>query len=184
MHLSNLHSIPKNGSGQPQIYLHAPMQGFKDRVWARFYLNVDPGAPDGHGVLVRVDDSQTNWDEVGFQNNAYFSDWHTGVVGNPERYEGSKVIIPQKKWTCVEFYLDGATPDFPMIWGDGAQVMLGNIGGPASTIQKAIQFVKFNVGIVFYHGGSLVAYGDDTPPYITDEWIDDVAVDTTRIGCL
>jgi hypothetical protein len=185
MHLSNLHAIPKNGSGQPQLYLRAAqMQGFKNVVWGRFYLYLDPGAPTGHGALVRVNDDKTNWHEVGFESNSYFGDWHTGVVGNPEQYERSKDVIPKATWACVEFFFDGAAPALPRVWGDGVEVVFDDIGGPATGLQKSGQFESFDIGIVFYHGGSLVSYGDDTPPYLTDEWIDDIALDTQRIGCL
>jgi hypothetical protein len=200
MHLFDLHSIPKNGSGQPALYLHtSQMRGIKDVLWGRFYLYMDPGAPVGHGAIVRANDMQTNWHEVGFEANgaapnrgttsspssgAFFGDWHTGVVGNPEKYERSHATIAQKQWVCVEFYFDGSTPALPRVWGDGTEVVFDDFGGPAQTVQKAVQFVSFDIGIVFYHGGSLTTYEGDTPPYITDEWLDDIALDVKRIGCL
>jgi hypothetical protein len=194
MHISGL-------SSKPEVYLSTPLQNFGDVMWGRFYLYMDPGAPVGHGALVRANDSQTNWDEVGFESNgadpnrdndhspnpgAYFADWHTGVDGNPERYMRSKDTIPQKTWACVEFYFDGATPALPRVWGDGTEVMFDDIGGPAAEadVQKAVQFVSFDIGIVFYHGSSLVTYEGDTLPVITDEWLDDIALDTKRVGCL
>jgi hypothetical protein len=185
MHLSNLTSIPKNGSGNPALYLQTPITGIQDTMWGRFYLSMDPGGPMGHGVIVRTDDEHANWDELGFEYNSYMGDWHTGFVGNPERYEHmGSIPIPMKQYACVEFYFDGKTPAEPRIWADGTELTFGSVGGPASTIQAAGKFVTFKIGIVFYHGGSLTVYGDDTPPALTDEWIDDVAADTTRIGCL
>jgi hypothetical protein len=44
--------------------------------------------------------------------------------------------------------------------------------------------VSFEIGITLYHGDSLVNYNNDTPPDLTDEWLDDIALDTTRVGCL
>jgi hypothetical protein len=185
MHLSNLTSIPKNGSGSPALYLQTPITGIEDTMWGRFYLSMDPGGPMGHGVIVRADDEHTDWDELGFEYNSYMGDWHTGFVGNPEKYEHmGSIPIPKKDYACVEFYFDGKTPAEPRIWADGVELTFGSVGGPAATIQAAGKFVTFKIGIVFYHGGSLTVYGDDTPPALTDEWIDDVAVDTTRIGCL
>ena len=185
MHLSNLTSIPKNGSGNPALYLQTPITGIQDTMWGRFYLSMAPGGPMGHGVIVRADDEHTNWDELGFEYNSYMGDWHTGFGGNPEKYEHmGSIPIPMKTYACVEFYFDGKTPAEPRIWADGVELTFGSVGGPAAAIQAAGKFVTFKIGIVFYHGGSLTVYSDDTPPALTDEWIDDVAVDTTRIGCL
>jgi hypothetical protein len=199
LHLSNLHSVPKNGSGQPAVYLQTKLSAWQDVLWGRFYLFMDPGAPVGHGALVRANDSRSNWDEVGFESNgadptrandhspspgAYFADWHTGAGGNPEKYMRSQRTIPQKTWACVEFYFDGRTPALPKVWGDGSEVVFDDIGGPVTTIQKAVQFDSFEIGIDFYHGGSLTTYEGDTAPYLNDVWLDDIALDTTRIGCL
>jgi hypothetical protein len=195
MHISGLSSMPL-----PELYLSTSLKGFKDVMWGRFYLYMDPGAPVGHGALVRVNDTQGHWNEVGFESNgadptrdndhspspgAYFADWHEAAAGPDEKYMRSKSTIPQKVWACVEFYFDGATPALPQVWGDSTEVTFDDIGGAAGDTQKAVQFTDFNIGIVFYHGGSLVTYeGDDTLPVITDEWIDDIALDTKRVGCL
>jgi hypothetical protein len=66
---------------------------------------------------------------------------------------------------------------------DGVEVQFAT---PPATpvVQKAVQFVSFGIGITLYHGDSLVTYEGDTPPDLTDEWLDDIALDTTRIGCL
>jgi hypothetical protein len=199
LHLSNLHSLPKNGSGQPAVYLQTKLSAWSDVLWGRFYLYMDPGAPVGHGALVRANDSQSNWDEVGFESNgadptrandhspqpgAYFADWHTGAGGNPEKYMRSQHTIPQKAWACVEFYFDGATPALPKVWGDGSEIVFDDIGGPVTAPQKAVHFESFEIGIDFYHGGSLITYEGDTAPYLDDEWLVDIALDTTRIGCL
>jgi hypothetical protein len=191
LHLSNLQT-------HPILYLQtSKLTGITDQMWGRFYLYMDPAAPVGHGALVRADDIKTNWDEVGFEANGadptrandispttgnYFADWHTGVNGNPEKYMRSKDNIPHKKWACVEFFFDGATPSVPRVWGDGIEVMFDDIIAMPNP-QKAVQFVDFKIGITFYHGGSTVTYEGNTMP-LTDEWIDDIALDTTRIGCL
>jgi hypothetical protein len=192
LHLSNLTS-------HPILYLQtSKLTGITDQMWGRFYLYMDPAAPVGHGALVRADDVKTNWDEVGFEANGadptrsndrsptpgnYFADWHTGVNGNPEKYMRSKDTIPQKKWACVEFFFDGATPAVPRVWGDGTEVVFDDIIATPNP-QKAVQFVDFKIGITFYHGGSTVTYEGNTAPALTDEWLDDIALDTRRIGCL
>jgi hypothetical protein len=188
LHLSNLKS-------HPTLYLQTPkMPGITDVLWGRFYLYMSPAAPLGHGDIVRANDVNTNWYEVGFAQpgtlnaanpttGCYLSDWHTGVSGVPEKGQPSQTVIPAAKYACVEFYFDGATPAVGQVWSDGVEVQLAT---PPATpvVQKAVQFVSFAIGITLYHGDSLVNYNDDTPPDLTDEWLDDIALDTTRIGCL
>jgi hypothetical protein len=188
LHLSNLKS-------HPTLYLQADkMPNIKDVLWGRFYLSMAPAAPLGHGDIVRANDVNTNWYEVGFAQpgtlnatnpttGCYLTDWHTGVSGVPEKGQPSQFVIPAAKYACVEFYFDGATPATGEVWSDGVEVQFA---APPATpvVQKAVQFVSFAIGITLYHGDSLVNYNDDTPPDLTDEWLDDIALDTTRIGCL
>jgi hypothetical protein len=178
MHLSNLHS-------HPQLFLHVAKMpaAIKDVMWGRYYLYMDPGAPSGHGAIVRAFDMQTNWYEVGFEHNAYLANWHVLPAGVPEKYMRSKFTIPQKAWACVEFVFDGATPNMAKVWSDGTEVMFDDIA-TTPTIMKAVQFTTFDIGIVFYHGTSLTVYDGNDAPYITDMWLDDIALDTKRIGCL
>ena len=95
----------------------------------------------------------------------------------------SKFNIPKKAWACVEFTFDGATPDMAKVWSDGTPVMFDDIA-KTPTIQKTVQFTTFDIGIVFYHGTSLTTYEGDTAPALTDVWLDDIALDTKRVGCL
>ena len=105
--------------------------------------------------------------------------------------------IPAKKWACVEFLFDGNKPDVTQIWYDGVQVSYysvisyctngtGAAAGCDVTLAKANQFKSFDIGTEYYHGTSLDPnmWGGDGPPTITDAFIDDVALDTQRIGCL
>ncbi len=66
---------------------------------------------------------------------------------------------------------------------------------PPKAVLKAGHFTNFRIGVEFYHGTSLVScpdyppwrcpsYNNDEAPTMTDIWIDDVALDTERIGCL
>jgi hypothetical protein len=188
LHLSNLKS-------HPTLYLQTDkMPNIKDVLWGRFYLSMAPAAPLGHGDIVRANDVNTNWYEVGFAQpgmlnatnpttGCYLTDWHTGVNGVPEKGQPSQFVIPAAKYACVEFYFDGATPATGQVWSDGVEVQFAT---PPATpvVQKAVQFVSFAIGITLYHGDSLVNYNDDTPPDLADEWLDDIALDTTRIGCL
>src|SRR5262245_7432043 len=92
--------------------------------------------------------------------------------GACRRREGPKVSLttPITKEgapcrTCVEFYFDGATPDMAKVWSDGTEVMFTDIA-VTPTIQKAVQFTSFDIGIAFYHGTSLMTYDGNDPPFI------------------
>jgi hypothetical protein len=121
-----------------------------------------------------------------------------------EYYMRSVPAIPGDRWVCIEFQFDGAAPALPRVWSDGAEVQfppervagtdpIENYAPP--TLVKAGQFKSFQIGIEFYHGTSLVScpmyppfqcpsYNNDAPPTVSDVWIDDVALDTRRVGCL
>ncbi len=152
----------------------------KDVMWGRFYLFMKPGAPYGHGYLLGArDQSDALW-EVGFEYNNFFGMW-TGKT--PEKYMRSKDKIPGDRWVCVEFLFDGAKPEGPRIWHDGAEVTYTTIANRPGPL-PAVQFRKVELGWRPAHGTSLVEYETDAPPNLTDLWIDDLALDTKRVGCI
>jgi hypothetical protein len=166
--------------GPPKSQLTLTQLGSITNVmWGRFYLHMTPGAPQGHGELVGAFDQANNWYELGFEFNGLQGNWH-GNGG--EKYMRSKPPVPDK-WVCVEFEFDGATPAVAQIWMDGVAVMfydVSNLAGPS----KVTKFTKFEIGYNPYHGTSLMNYEGNTPPAMTDMWIDDIALDTKRIGCI
>ncbi len=200
MHVSNLHSKPS------ALITTGELNGIKDVMWGRYYHYVSPAAAWGHGAMVWVGDagSPTNFYEVGFESNAYLGMWIQGDHWL-EKYMRSTVTVPGNKWVCVEFLFDGAAPSVGRYWVDGSEIIfdskrvagtdpIQNYRGPAAVL-KAEQFTIFKIGIEFYHGSSTVScpdyppflcptYNNDDAPSMTDIWIDDVALDTTRVGCL
>jgi hypothetical protein len=151
-------------------------------MWGRFYLLMMPGAPNGHGALVEVYDQAGNWYELGFQFSAYHGNWHP-PAGVPERWMNSKVTIAPGKWTCVEFQLDGATPAVTKIWADGVEVKYSQ-SATAPAVVPVQQFRRAEIGFRPFHGTSLGKYEGVDPPALTDMWIDDIALDSKRIGCI
>ncbi|HVR62548.1 MAG TPA: hypothetical protein VMU50_11640 [Polyangia bacterium] len=159
-------------------------------LWGRFYLHTTPKAPYGHGAIVQLYDGPNgNWYEVGFEYNGLQGNWH-GPGG--ERYMRTSapsadkgglmgVSIPDK-WVCVEFFADGANAAPVQIWMDG--VLLPYVdSAKAPTILKTVKFGTFKIGLTPYHELSTVAYGGNAMP-MTDMWIDDIALDTQRVGCI
>ncbi len=150
-------------------------------MYGRFRLFMMPGAPNGHGAMVRGVDQANNWYEVGFQFSSFHGNWHP-PEGVPERWMDSKTKIPGGKWTCVEFLFDGATPAVTKIWSDGTEVTYyqsAKTPGPL-VVEK---FKQVEIGFIPYHGTSLKDYEGDLAPAISDMWIDDVVLDGKRIGC-
>jgi hypothetical protein len=194
LHLTGFHM------GTSTLIHTAELGSIKDVMWGRYYLYMDPGAPTGHGGMVRAFDQAKDWYELGFEYNSFLGNWHPATP-NPgnwiEKAMRSHDTIPQKKWACVEFLFDGAKPDVAQIWYDGVQVTYYSVisyctngSGPAAgcdvTLGKASQFKTFDIGAEFYHGVSLdpKMWAGDGPPTITDAFIDDIALDTKRVGCL
>jgi hypothetical protein len=175
----------------------AQLGAIKDVMWGRYYLYMDPGAPTGHGAMLRAFDERGDWYELGFEFNSFLGNWHPAMP-NPgswtEKAMRSHNVIPGKQWVCVEFLLDGATPDVTQIWYGGQKVTYYSVisycsNKPATcdiTLSKAVQLKSFDIGTDFYHGISLdpTMWAGNGPPIITDVWIDDVALDSKRIGCL
>ncbi len=181
--------------------IHTTQLGdIKDVMWGRYYLYMDPGAPTGHGGMVRAFDVAKDWYELGFEYNSFLGNWHPATPnagGWIERAMRTHDTITGKSWVCVEFQFDGAKPEVAQIWYDGKQVSYYSVisycekgNGPGSgcevTLTQANQFASFDIGVEFYHGTSLAPdmWSGDGPPTITDAFIDDLALDTERIGCL
>lgn len=95
----------------------------------------------------------------------------------------SKTPIPKEKWACVEFLFDGSKAAVAQLWADGVEVKFTQTATspPVATVQ---QFKRVDFGPRLYHGTSLSDYSGTTPPVLTDVWIDDIALDSKRIGCV
>jgi hypothetical protein len=83
------------------------------------------------------------------------------------------------KWHCAEWFVDGATQAYQFYW-DGAEVTqmrlangAGNNGSGDNRTHLPMMFTDFRVGFITYQ---------NAPPGFT-AWIDEVAIDSGRIGC-
>ncbi len=166
--------------GPPGTMLTATQLGtITNVVWGRFYLHMAPGAPVGHGEMVGVYDQANNWYELGFEFNGLQGNWH-GNGG--EKYMRTKTKIPDA-YICVEFLFDGATPSVAQMWQDGQLIQYYDVS-PLAGPTKVTQFKKIEIGFRPFHSLSLTSYDGQNPPLMTDMWIDDIAFDTKRIGCI
>jgi hypothetical protein len=153
----------------------------KDVMWGRFYLRMTPGAPGGHGNIVGAYQG-SDWYELGWQFNGLMGVWHWESGENPLR--STPVIVD--KWYCVELLFDGTKTEMPRWWVDGQEVEY-YMGEPNNQKPHVItQWDKLTVGFTTYAGLGLnkEPYGNDDPPVLTDMWLDDIAFDVKRIGCI
>jgi hypothetical protein len=108
--------------------------------------------------------------------------WHFSNGENPLRSRPTIV----DKWYCVELLFDGTKTEMPRWWVDGQEVEY-YMGEPNNQKPHVInQWDKLTVGFTTYAGLGLnnEPYGNDDPPVLTDMWLDDIAFDVERIGCI
>lgn len=158
--------------------------GIKDQIWGRFYVHFNPGAPGGHGNIVGAFDQMNNWYEMGWQFDAMMGVYHL-ANGNERPLRSMPLILDQ--WYCVEFLFDGTKTEMPKWWIDGTEAMYYM---PANTqlIPRLVpQFARIEVGFTPYAGLGLQMPDGKGPPdsrVLKEMWIDDIAFDTKRIGCI
>jgi hypothetical protein len=82
-------------------------------------------------------------------------------------------------WHCAEWFVDGANQAYQFYF-DGAEVTqmrlmngAGNYGSGSNRTHLPMTFTDFRVGFITYQ---------NAPPGFT-AWVDEVAIDTNRIGC-
>jgi hypothetical protein len=187
------------GAMSKGVFTTSKLGTLKDQIWGRFYIHFSPGAPGGHGNLIAASDGvwangnyNGNWYEIGWQFDGIMGVFHTTSGERPLR--SMPYLVDQ--WYCVELFFDGTTLGSARWWIDGAEAkyytpMAGvccaatNPTTPASVLIP--QFKSITVGWTPYAGLGLML-PDQTKIVDTrmlkDAWIDDVAFDTQRIGCI
>jgi hypothetical protein len=173
----------------------AKLGTLKDQIWGRFYLHFKPGAPGGHGNLVAASDGiwandnyNGNWYEIGWQFDGIMGVFHPATGG--ERPLRSKPYIVDQ-WYCIELFFDGTQKGSPRWWIDGAEAQYytpNSTTNPTTPATVLIpQFKSITVGWKPYAGLGLMLPDQKTiidTRVLNDAWLDDVAFDTQRIGCI
>jgi hypothetical protein len=156
----------------------------KDQIWGRFYVHFKPGAPGGHGNIVAAFDQSNNWYEMGWQFDAMMGVWHqTGGAERPLR--SMPFIVDQ--WYCVELFFDGTKTNMPEWWIDGSEAQYYMAANTTLIPKVVTQFARVEVGFTPYAGLGLQmpdGKGPTDTRVLSDMWIDDIAFDTKRIGCI
>jgi hypothetical protein len=121
---------------------------------------------------------------MGWQFDAMMGVYHL-ANGNERALRSMPLILDQ--WYCVEFLFDGTKTEMPKWWLNGNEVMYYM---PLNTqlIPRLIpQFARIEVGFTPYAGLGLQMPDGKGPPdsrVLKEMWIDDIAFDTKRIGCI
>jgi hypothetical protein len=151
-----------------------------NQLWGRFYIHFTPEAPYGHGNILGAYDPSNNWYEIGWQFNGILGDYHRA---GGERATRSKPILVDQ-WYCIESFFDGTMMNMPVWWIDGQEpdYYMADPGPPPAELT---QFAKITVGFTPYAAlGLNPPYGSAGPPALNEMYIDDIAFDTKRIGCI
>ena len=130
--------------------------------WVRAYLRL-VAPPGGHEVFAGAD---TNMDEGAGDQVRFLNSLGGGIATNRragDRTVTSKTAIPMNSWDCYEWH---ETPD-------GVHVFLNGQAVPdADWLGAQPVFVALVFGVERFGGGKA-----------GDIWIDDVAVNSTQVGC-
>lgn len=110
-------------------------------------------------------------------DGALFANYWTPTA---DCWKNSKTRMPLAKWTCIEWLYDGSKNEMHY-WLDGEELADmavsqkgdGCIQGAGANNWRAPPFSKLSLGWYLAHPS----------PVTIDAWMDDVAVDTKRIGC-
>ena len=106
--------------------------------------------------------------------------YNVQITGSSEFGKGSPYNWSfDGNWHCAEWFVDGANQGYQFYF-DGAEVTqirlqngAGNYGSGDNRTHLPMMFTDFRVGFITYQ---------NAPPGFT-AWIDEVAIDTNRIGC-
>jgi hypothetical protein len=152
-----------------------------NQLWGRFYVHFKPEAPYGHGNILGAYDPANNWYEIGWQFNGILGDYH--FAGGERSIRSKPVLVDQ--WYCIESFFDGTAMNMPTWWIDG-QVPAYYMADPSTHAPAVLQqFAKITVGFTPYAAlGLNPPYGNPGPPALAEMYIDDIAFDTKRIGCI
>jgi len=161
--------------GVGSIKATLPANGGK--IWGRVFLwfaktyplprtnsslvNTKAGGSDYRVMMRRASFAAHNWD-----GTEHVSECHADV--NCSADARARAAIPIEKWTCVEWFFDGASGRPAEIYQQGVRLEFSdyNPGWP-----KATSFSTMQIGNIPWHNEQV------------EMWVDEVALDTKRIGC-
>lgn len=146
-------------------------------IWGRYFLYAT-GSNKAHGSLVRLYGSGSY--RMGMSAYRFMGVYNPGdlvsecnVFLHPDRCEpaeNERALVPIERWTCVEWEMNAAAGQPTNVYRDGVRI---GFKPYQNSWPKVTSFDRIDLGLAMYHA-------IDKP---FDMWIDEVAVDTKRIGC-
>jgi len=121
---------------------------------------------------------------MGWQFDAMMGVWHAS--NNGERPLRSMPFIVDQ-WYCVETFFDGTKTEMPKWWIDGQEAQYYMAANETLIPKLVTQFARVEVGFSPYAGLGLQMPDGKGPPdarVLSDMTIDDIAFNSTRIGCI
>jgi hypothetical protein len=173
------------GGSRYSLILHDGLpDSLQKHYFGRLYYSASgfPNESGGHTAYITSSDSLDGFPDMDhhLEVSSYFSDsgpiWQLGYwSGDGPEYIGSGGEIPVSKWFCLEWEFNDA-PDQIAVWVDG-DAMQGdafrNINNQASNLIG--KMTAIGLGFRTWHPMGA--------PDV-DLYIDDVVLDTKRVGCL
>jgi hypothetical protein len=188
-HGTHAYQLYSDNKATPQggLLVASKLGTLTSQIWGRFYIHFKPGAPGGHGNLIAAYDGANltgDWYEMGWQFDGMMGVYHQ--AGGNERPLRSKPYIVDQ-WYCIELFFDGTMQNMPRWWIDGSEAQYYMPANTTLTPVLIPQFKTITVGWTPYAGLGLMLPDQTTiidTRVLNDAWIDDVAFDTQRIGCI
>jgi hypothetical protein len=159
--------IDPSDQGFATIDEKATFPALAHELWGRAYFYIPIPATDGHTLLVSASAGTKEQLEIGISTGNWQLTYYD--AGGNEHPVGSMATYPRSKWTCLEWHFTTSGTNFIELYVDGA------LADSYPTQGKTVQaLTTMSLGIQNHSA--------NTPP--DDVYIDDVAVDATRINCL
>jgi hypothetical protein len=131
-------------------------------AWGRAYFYIDEDQAMGHTGLAHFGQL-----EIGFSGDLVQLTYYPTSGENPRGYQDA--AVPLERWSCFEWHVSTSTPDITL-YIDGTLVATY---APYQADATVPAFDTFELGLET-HGAGSKAY---------ENVVDDVAIDSNRIGC-
>jgi hypothetical protein len=180
-----LHMLVTNAPAEPFIRETKTFPAAGNAFYGRlfFLIGASPNS-FAHWTIVEARGSGNNnrirygglFGNNGISNHTYLFNVETQGAANPSEKaltDDANAAIPKNSWVCMEWFFDG-TNNEARIWSNGVERTMSHATSTTLNGPYVIpQMTSLNIGLAVYQGiGS---------PY--EFWIDDIAIDSQRIGC-
>jgi hypothetical protein len=159
-HLSNA------GGGFAFARTKTPFPALAAGLWGRAYVFSTVDATVGHNALVAMESGNASVLEIGQSQGNVQLTFYPPTGENPVGYHTS---IPRGVWTCLEWHMQQASPQI-VVFADGTSLATYDVSGG----QTVPAFTAIRLGLETHAANSST----------NDVYVDDVAIDAKRVGCL